>query len=102
MEGDSPETTVTNVCPVFTGEQLVEGAVLLHTVSMEGPMANTTLDHDALISGITTAYMEDNVDGQDYISVSTPQSEKGPVTMYPSRCNGFGALKALSLSILDP
>ena len=42
------------------------------------------------------------VDGLDYVSMFTPQSEKGPVTMYPSRYNGFGALEALSLSVLDP
>src|SRR6266436_7750103 len=60
MEGDNPEAVVTNVCPVFTSDQLTEVPVLACAGSMEDPMPSNTLDQDAHTTSITTAYMEDD------------------------------------------
>src|SRR5258705_1011509 len=43
MEGDNPEAVATNVCPVFTSDQLAEVPVLACTGSMEDPMPSNTL-----------------------------------------------------------
>src|SRR5258707_13633915 len=61
MEGDNLEPAVTNVCPVFTTEQLAGTLVLVHTRTMEDPTPSNTLDHDALAESITTAYAEDKL-----------------------------------------
>src|SRR5258708_38828954 len=61
MEGDNPEPAVTNVCLVFTIEQLAGTPVLVHAGTMEGPTPSNTLDHDALAESITTAYAEDKL-----------------------------------------
>ncbi len=42
MEGDNPEAIVTNVCPVFTSDQLAEVLVLAHAGSMEDPTPSNT------------------------------------------------------------
>src|SRR5258708_4833875 len=60
MEGDNPEAVATNVCPVFTSDQLAEVPVLACTGSMEDPMPSNTLDQDAHTTSITTAYTEDD------------------------------------------
>src|SRR6266436_6298284 len=60
-EGDNPEPAATNVCPVFTIEQLAGTLVLVHARTMEDPTPSNTLDHDALAKSITTAYMEDKL-----------------------------------------
>src|SRR5260221_8208056 len=61
MEGDNPEPTATNVCPVFTIEQLTGTLVLAHTRTMEDPTPSNTLDHDTLTESITTANVEDEL-----------------------------------------
>src|SRR5258708_6185320 len=61
MEGDNPEPAVTNVCLVFTIEQLAGTLVLACAGTMEDPTPSNTLDHDALTKSITTAYMEDEL-----------------------------------------
>src|SRR5258708_842447 len=53
--------TATNVCPVFTIEQLAGTPVLARAGTMEGPTPKNTLDHDALAESITTAYAEDKL-----------------------------------------
>src|SRR5258707_11748679 len=60
-EGDNLEPTATNVCPVFTIEQLAGTPVLAHTGTMEDPTPSNNLDHDALTESITTAYAEDDL-----------------------------------------
>ncbi len=60
-EGNNPEPAVTNVCPVFTSEQLTETPVLVRTGKMEDPTPSNTLDHDTLTESITTACVEDNL-----------------------------------------
>src|SRR5258708_17326266 len=50
----------TNVCPVFTSNQLTEVPVLAHAGSMEDPMPSNTLDQDVHTTSITAAYAEDN------------------------------------------
>src|SRR6266436_4109281 len=60
-EGNNPEPAATNVCPVFTIEQLAGTPVLAHTGTMEDPTPSNTLDHDTLTESITTAYMEDEL-----------------------------------------
>src|SRR5260221_10168525 len=60
MEGDDPEAIVTNICPVFTSDQLAEVPVLACTGSMEDPTPSNTLDQDARTTSITTAYAEDD------------------------------------------
>src|SRR5258707_9094357 len=47
-EGDNPESAVTNVCPVFTSEQLAKSPVIACTRSIEDPRPSNTLDHDTL------------------------------------------------------
>src|SRR5258708_1080287 len=61
MEGDNPEPTATNVCPVFTIEQLAGTPVLVRAGTMEDPTPSNNLDHDALAESITTAYAEDDL-----------------------------------------
>src|SRR6266436_4696269 len=61
MEGDNPEPAATNVCLVFTIEQLAGTPVLVHAGMMEDPTPSNTLDHDTLAKSITTAYMEDEL-----------------------------------------
>src|SRR5258708_142256 len=61
MEGDNPEPAVTNVCLVFTIEQLAGTPVLVHTRTMEDPTPSNNLDHDTLAESITTAYAEDDL-----------------------------------------
>src|SRR5258708_27254890 len=58
MEGDNLEPAATNICPVFTIEQLAGTLVLVHTRTMEDPTPSNTLDHDALTESISTAYAE--------------------------------------------
>src|SRR5258707_3411985 len=53
-EGDNLEPAATNVCPVFTIEQLAGTPVLAHARTMEDPTPTNTLDHDALAESITT------------------------------------------------
>src|SRR5258708_19374066 len=60
-EGDNLEPTVTNVCLVFTIEQLTGTPVLVHAGTMEDPTPSNTLDHDALAESITTAYVQDKL-----------------------------------------
>src|SRR5258707_907900 len=60
-EGDNPEPTATNVCPVFTIEQLAGTPVLACTGTMEDPTPSNNLDHNALAESITTAYAEDDL-----------------------------------------
>src|SRR5258705_12175157 len=60
MEGDDPEAIATNVCPVFTSDQLAEVLVLACTGSMEDLMPSNTLDQDAHTTSITVAYVEDD------------------------------------------
>src|SRR5260221_2807506 len=60
-EGDNPEPTATNVCPVFTIEQLAGTPVLACAGTMEDPTPSNNLDHDALTESITTAYAEDDL-----------------------------------------
>src|SRR5258705_12345628 len=60
-EGDNPEPTATNVCPVFTIEQLAGTLVLACTRTMEDPTPSNNLDHDALAESITTAYAEEHL-----------------------------------------
>src|SRR6266436_6254348 len=60
MEGDNPEAVVTNVCPVFTSDQLTEVPVLACAGSMEDPMPSNTLDQDMHTTSITAAYAEDD------------------------------------------
>src|SRR5258708_14636481 len=50
----------TNVCPVFTSDQLTEVLVLAHAGSMEDLMPSNTLDQDAHTTSITAAYAEDD------------------------------------------
>src|SRR5258708_34929192 len=59
-EGDDPEAIATNICPVFTSDQLAEVLVLARTGSMEDPTPSNTLDQDAHTTSITTAYAEDD------------------------------------------
>src|SRR5258708_9986608 len=59
-EGDDPEAVVTNVCLVFTSNQLAEGPVLAHAGSMEDLMPSNTLDQDVHTNSITAAYAEDD------------------------------------------
>src|SRR6266436_2753337 len=61
MEGDNPEPTATNICPVFTIEQLAGTPVLAHARTMEDPTPSNNLDHDTLAESITTAYAEDDL-----------------------------------------
>src|SRR5260221_2783885 len=61
MEGDNLEPAATNVCPVFTIEQLAGTLVLACTRTMEDPTPSHTLDHDSLAESITTAYAEDEL-----------------------------------------
>src|SRR5258708_7436759 len=60
-EGDNPEPTATNICPVFTIEQLAGTPVLARARTMEDPTPSNNLDHDALAESITTAYAEDDL-----------------------------------------
>src|SRR5258707_13644510 len=60
-EGDNPEPAVTNVCLVFTIEQLAGTLVLVRARTMEDPTPSNTLDHDALTKSITTASAEDKL-----------------------------------------
>ena len=60
-EGDNLEAAVTNVCPVFTSEQLAEVLALAHTALTEDPKPSNTFDHDTLANSITTAYAEDDL-----------------------------------------
>src|SRR5260221_102726 len=59
-EGDDPEAVATNVCLVFTSDQLAEAPVLAHTGSMEDPTPSNTLDQDMCTTSITAAYAEDD------------------------------------------
>src|SRR5258707_311467 len=59
-EVDNLKPEVTNVCPVFTIEQLTEVLVLACAGAMEDPMPSNTLDQDAHTTSITPAYMEDD------------------------------------------
>src|SRR5260221_4952359 len=59
-EGDNPEAVATNVCPLFTSNQLAEVLVLAHTGSMEDLTPSNTLDQDACTTSITAAYAEDD------------------------------------------
>src|SRR5260221_5341154 len=61
MEGNNPEPTATNVCPVFTIKQLTGTPVLACTRTMEDPTPSNTLDHNALTKSMATAYMEDKL-----------------------------------------
>src|SRR5258707_4810797 len=61
MEGDNLEPTATNVCPVFTIEQLAGTLVLVHARTMEDPTPSNNLDHNALAESITIAYVEDDL-----------------------------------------
>src|SRR6266436_5190400 len=60
-EGDNLEPTVTNVCLVFTIEQLAGTPVLACAATMEDPTPSNNLDHYALTESITTAYAEDDL-----------------------------------------
>ena len=60
MEGDNPEAVATNVCLVFTSDQLAEVPVLARTGSMEDSMPSNTLDQDMHTTSITAAYVEDD------------------------------------------
>src|SRR5258708_38599950 len=60
MEGDNPEAVATNICPVFTSDQLAEVLVLACAGSMEDPTPSNTLDQDTHTTSITAAYAEDN------------------------------------------
>src|SRR5258705_3554569 len=60
-EGNNPEPTATNVCPVFTIEQLTGTPVLACARTMEDPTPSNNLDHNALAESITTAYAEDDL-----------------------------------------
>src|SRR6266436_759950 len=60
-EGDNPEPTATNVCPVFTIEQLTGTPVLVRAGTMEDPTPSNNLDHNTLAESITTAYAEDDL-----------------------------------------
>src|SRR5258708_6180429 len=55
-EGDNPEPTTTNVCPVFTIEQLAGTPVLAHARTMKDPTPSNNLDHDPLPQSIPTPY----------------------------------------------
>src|SRR5260370_19127913 len=59
-EGDNPDAVVTNICPVFTSNQLAEVLVLACAGSMEDLTPSNTLDQDAHTTSITTAYVEDD------------------------------------------
>src|SRR5258707_8735564 len=61
MEGNNLEPAATNVCLVFTSEQLAETPVLAHARKMEDPTPSNTLDHNALAESITTACAEDDL-----------------------------------------
>src|SRR5258708_8375578 len=61
MEGNNPEPTATNICPVFTIKQLAGTPVLACTGTMEDPTPSNNLDHNALAESITIAYAEDNL-----------------------------------------
>src|SRR5258708_10602354 len=61
MEGNNPEPAVTNVCPVFTIEQLAGTPVLVCTRKKEEPTCRNDIDHDGLTESITTGYVEDNL-----------------------------------------
>src|SRR5258708_33676497 len=52
-EGDNLEPAVTNICPVFTIEQLAGTLVLAHAGTMEDPTPSNNLDHDA-VDGVGT------------------------------------------------
>src|SRR5260221_8982919 len=56
MEGDNPEPAVTNICLVFTIEQLAGTLVLACARTMEDPTPS-----DTLTKSITTAYTEDEL-----------------------------------------
>ena len=60
-EGNNLEPAVTNICLVFTIEQLAGTPVLVHAGTMEDPTPSNTLDHNALAESITTAYAEDEL-----------------------------------------
>src|SRR5260221_7915831 len=60
-EGDNLEPAATNVCPIFTIEQLAGTLALAHAGTMEDPTPSNTLDHNALAKSITTAYVEDEL-----------------------------------------
>jgi len=68
-EGDDPEAIATNICPVFTSDQLTEVPVLAHAGSMEDLMPSNTLDQDMHTTSITAAYAEDDCCRQDISSL---------------------------------
>src|SRR5258708_30854132 len=61
MEGDNLEPAATNICAVFTIEQLAGTLVLVCAGTMEDPTPSNNLDHNALAESITTAYVEDDL-----------------------------------------
>src|SRR5258708_7292906 len=77
MEGDNLEPTVTNVCPVFTIEQLAGTPVLACTRTMEDPTPSNNLDHDALAESITTAHAEDNLAKKIHKQIKTANQPDG-------------------------
>src|SRR5258708_36705043 len=71
MEGDNPEPAATNVCLVFTIEQLAGTPLLACARTMEDPTPSNTLDHDALTKSITTAYAEDELTKKIHKQIKT-------------------------------
>src|SRR5260221_1424868 len=76
-EGDNPEPAPTNVCPVFTIEQLAGTPVLVHAGTMEDPTPSNTLDHNALAESITTAYAEDKLAKKIHKQIKTANQPDG-------------------------
>src|SRR5258707_1994429 len=76
-EGDNPEPAATNVCLVFTIEQLAGTLVLARARTMEDPTPSNTLDHDALAESITTAYAEDELAKKIHEQIKTANQPDG-------------------------
>src|SRR5258706_12529856 len=77
MEGDNLEPAATNVCPVFTIEQLAGTLVLACARTMEDPTPSNTLDHNALAESITTAYVEDELTKKIHEQIKTANQPDG-------------------------
>src|SRR5258708_241074 len=76
-EGDNPEPTATNICPVFTIEQLTGTPVLVCAGTMEDPTPSNNLDHDALAESITIAYVEDDLAKKIHEQIKTANQPDG-------------------------
>src|SRR5260221_11843125 len=77
MESDNLEPAATNICPVFTIEQLAGTLVLVCAGTMEDPRPSNNLDHKALAESITTAYVEDDLTNKICKQIKTANQPDG-------------------------